>query len=204
MGHRNREIEVKMLIAGQFGTICSELDKLLANEKPIIRVGSSLDTYWPVPDAEAQFLRVRERDGIRQITVKGKDRGDNVNRIEVDIDSTSEVHKIHRLIRCVLGKPAGIIAKTYRVWELESEYDTVCAYEVHQPANDLGVVVEVEARTEGRMRELERMVINHFYNVLGGSVRGAPGSLFEMFIEAEGSSNGAKRSDERANNVSGR
>lgn len=183
MGHRNREIEVKLLVPGTYEFVCTELNRLLDKEKPIIRVGSSLDTYWPVPDAEAQFLRVRERDGIRQITVKGKDRGDNLNRIEVDIDSTSETHRIHRLIRCVLGKPAGVIQKLYRVWELESEYDTVCAYEVTQPTNTMGVIVEVEARTEERMLELEKTVIRYF-GYGGLVVTRAPGSLYEMFIES--------------------
>lgn len=178
-----------MLVPGTYAHICSELDGLLEKEKPIIRVGSSLDTYWSVPDskAEADFLRVRERDGIRQITVKGKDRGDNINRIEVDIDSTSEVHKIHRLIRCVLGKPAGIICKQYRVWELESEYDTVCAYEVLRPENTLGVIVEVEARTEERMLGLEKAVVNYFEYKWGTKVVRAPGSLFEMFISGTAS-----------------
>ncbi len=184
MGYRGREIEIKLLVPGTYTHVCEELDALLATEKPIIRIGSSLDTYWRVPaelDAEAQFLRVRERVGIRQITVKGKDRGDNTNRIEVDVDSTSEVHKIHRLVRCVLGKPAGVVQKTYRVWELESEYDTVCAYEVTQPVNDVGVIVEVEARTERRMLELEELVVGRISRY-GVFPTRAPGSLFELFI----------------------
>lgn len=180
MGHRNREIESKLLLPGHsYGDVCGKLDLLLQEEKPIVRVGSSLDTYWSVKgeDVEADFLRVRERDGIRQITVKGKDRGDNLNRIEVDVDSTSDTHKIHRLVRCLLGRPAGVIQKTYRVWELESEYDTVCCYEVTQPKFPT-IIVEVEARTEIRMLDLEKMVLN----VFPGSKR-APGSLFEMFIQ---------------------
>ena len=180
MGHRMREIESKLLVGGTYEFVCAGLDALLSDQQPIIRIGTSVDTYWSIdnPDVEGQFLRVRERDGIRQVTVKGKDRGDNLNRIEVDIDSTSEVHKIHRLIRCTLGKPAGTVAKQYRVWELESEYDTVCAYVVSRPANDLGVIVEVEARSEERMLELERMVCQQ----LTHAVR-APGSLFEMLVE---------------------
>jgi len=179
MGHRNREIELKMLVPGTYTHICEELDRILSDEKPQIRTGSSLDTYWTIHDgrAEAQFLRVRERDGIRQITAKGKDRGTNVNRIEVDIDSTSETHRIHRLLRCVLGKPAGVVQKVYKVWELESEYDTVCAYEVLEPENKLGMVIEVEARTEERMRELEMLV----RGAIPG-VQTAPGSLYELLI----------------------
>lgn len=180
MGHRNREIETKLIVHGHtFAYVQQCLDMLLAPEKPIIRIGTSVDTYWPVPDpaAPAQFLRVRERDGIRQITVKGKDRDTNTNRIEVDIDSTSEVHKIHRLVRCVLGKPAGTICKTYRVWELESEFDTVCAYEVTTPAFP-HVIVEVEARSQERMEEL----LDQVYKALP-MIEETGWSLFEKFIE---------------------
>lgn len=180
MGHRNREIETKLEIRGRtYESVCLLLNALLADEKPIIRVGSSVDTYWPVhdPNAPAQFLRVRERDGIRQITVKGKDRDTNTNRIEIDIDSTSEVFKIHRLIRTILGKPAGIVCKTYRVWELESEYDTVCAYEVTTPSYP-HVIVEVEARSEERMQQLLVSVRRAL-----PSATETGWSLYEKFIE---------------------
>lgn len=178
MGHRNREIELKLMVPGTFEEVCSTLQLLLSDHQPIVRLGTSVDTYWHInnPDVDADFLRVRERDGIRQITVKGKDRGDNINRIEVDIDSTSETHRIHRLVRCALGKPAGVISKTYKVWELESEYDTVCAYQLSTPVTS-GVFIEVEARSEDRMRELERLV-----RVAYTEAAPAPGSLYEMFV----------------------
>lgn len=190
MGHRNREIEVKLLVPRDLATVCLELRNVLRELSPVERIGSSTDTYWAVRDesVDGDFLRVRERDGIRQITVKGRDRvgpdGEltNTNRIEVDIDSTSDTRKIHRLFRCLLGKPAGIISKRYTVWELESEYDTVCAYEVDTPLNNLGVMVEVEARTEQRMLELEKLVTGHFQQKYGTVPQRAPGSLFEMFI----------------------
>lgn len=184
MGFRGREIESKLIIPDiHFQGLCMTLDELLADQQPIVRYGSSVDTYWPVHDGrvDADFLRVRERDGIRQITVKGKDKGHNLNRIEIDIDSTSETHKIHRLVRCLLGKPAGVIAKTYQVWELDSEYDTVCAYQVTTPRFQ-PMIVEVEARTEERMLELEALVREKFKGY--GIVR-SPGSLFELFITKE-------------------
>jgi len=179
MGQRNREIEVKLKLSGiTYATAVSELTELLREQNPLIRIGSSLDTYWVTAEApEAQFLRVRERDGIRQITVKGKDRGDNLNRIEVDIDSTSETHRIHRLMRCLLGRPAGIIQKTYQVWELESEYDTVCVYQLTQPVQG-GLYVEMEARSMERMLELEQLVLRAFPRA-----KRAEGSLFEMYVE---------------------
>lgn len=179
MGYKNREIESKLIVPLSFKLVCEGLTSLLGFDRPTLRVGSSLDTYWSVHDGrvEADFLRVRERDGIRQITIKGKDRGDNLNRIEVDIDSTSSTHNIHRLVRCLLGKPAGIIAKTYQVWELESEYDTVCCYYLTTPDDCPYTIVEVEARTEERMLELEQQVRGLFPRA-----ERAPGSLYEMFV----------------------
>lgn len=150
-----------------------------------VRFGTSRDVYWRTPsEGKAQFLRVRERDGIRQITVKGRDRPEagNTDRLEVDIDSTSETFRIHRLVSAALGKPAGVIEKTYHVLELESEWDTVCVYEVTCPVQG-GTYIEVEAKTAERMLELEQKVVK------GLSQRGvcairAPGSLFEMMIDA--------------------
>ena len=180
MGHKMREIESKLVLRDvDLSTAVGKVRAALSDEQPIMRIGSSVDTYWPIHDGrvEGQFLRVRERDGIRQITVKGKDRGSNLDRIEVDVDSTSAVHVIHRMVRCLLGKPAGVIAKQYTVWELESEYDTVCIYELTTPQNG-GIFLEVEARSMERMLELEKQMLELF----PGATR-APGSLFEMFID---------------------
>lgn len=188
MGHANREIETKLLIKGlTIDQVKQQLTNFLADQEPVIRFGSSIDTYWTLkdPDVKGDFLRVRERDGIRQITVKSKDRPEagNLNRIEVDVDSTSSTHQIHRLIRLAHGKPAGVIQKTYWVWELESEYDTVCCYQVTEPAFG-PIVVEIEARSEERRDALVKQVKRTLWEAKGPlpGICEAPGSLYEMFI----------------------
>lgn len=184
MGHRNREIESKLLVEGMsFQDVCSNLGELLSDQGPVVRFGSSVDTYWHLPwlADKAGFFRVRERDGIRQLTLKLKDKGDNLNRTEIDLDCISDVTKIHRFGRAMLGKAAGVIAKTYTVWELESEYDTVCAYQVTTPSFQ-PVVIEVEARSMERMLELESLVRSCLSDCIDVGVERAPGSLYEMFI----------------------
>lgn len=149
--------------------------------------GSSVDTYWTIqdPDVNADFIRMRERDGIRQITVKGKDRGSNLNRMEIDIDSTSSVELIERLLIAAHGKPAGTVGKTYYVYWLEgeSQHTTVCCYSVlHRGSVDPNTVIEVETTSEAKMLEMEAKVIREFRR-RDLSIERAPGSLFEMYIQ---------------------
>lgn len=184
MSYRNREIESKLVV---YDRSLSEVDQVLASlygeGKTRLLFGSSVDTYWRIdnPDVEADFIRMRERDGIRQITVKGKDRGTNLDRLEVDVDSTSEVSKITRLLTAAFGKPAGKIGKTYYVyWPSTSEHTTVCCYslsEVDYPH----IIVEVETTSRDKMLEMEAEVVSAF-GEKGMRIERAPGSLFELFI----------------------
>jgi len=156
------------------------LQRALGHEVQEVRMGTSKDTYWAAPArAKGQFARVRERDGIRQLTVKGQDRGGNEDRLEVDLDCTSPTFRIHRFMRALLGKPAGVIEKTYWVFELESEHDTVCCYEVLGHEGE--VFVECEAKTTARVHELVALVMSALVGE-GLHVESAGGSLFELFV----------------------
>lgn len=184
MSYRNREIESKLIVYNQpLGEVNDVLASLYGQEKTKLLFGSSIDTYWRIdsPEVDADFIRMRERDGIRQITVKGKDKGTNLDRLEVDVDSTSEVGKITKLISSAFGKPAGRIGKTYYVyWLSRSEHTTVCCYslsEVEYPHT----IVEVETTGRDYMLELEAQVIDTFRS-RGMTIERAPGSLYEMFI----------------------
>ena len=184
MGFRNREKEKKLLVGGNcsYEHVCAVLDSLLSDLEHTVHLGSSFDTYWRVrdPDMKGDFVRVRERDGIRQVTVKGKDRpSGNLDRIEVDIESTSSSRDIHRFLNCVLGRSVGVVRKIFKVWELESEYDTVCCYQVTEPEL-ASIVIEVEAPSIARVVELEQMVKSAFPTNL---ITDAPGSLYEMLLQ---------------------
>ena len=184
MSYRNREIETKLVV----------LDRSLQEVNEVLRglyegtatrsiFGSSTDTYWIIQEdhVRADFIRMRERDGIRQITVKGKDRGTNLNRLEIDIDSTSSVASITALLTAAHGPAAGTIGKTYYVyWPEKSEHTTICCYSV-QGHDYPHTIVEVETISQDHMLELETEVVAALRDK-GMSVDRAPGSLFEMFI----------------------
>lgn len=186
MSYRNREIESKLIVYDQpLGVVNDVLASLYGQEKTKLLFGSSTDTYWSItdPEVDADFIRMRERDGIRQITVKGKDKGTNLDRLEVDVDSTSEVSKISKLLSSAHGKPAGRIGKTYYVyWLGKSEHTTVCCYSVQPDICEYPhTIVEVETTSRDYMLELETQVIEAF-RIKEMKIERAPGSLYEMFI----------------------
>jgi adenylate cyclase class IV len=207
MSYRNREIESKLIVSGMtLNEVNEVLGSLFANSKSKMLFGSSVDTYWRIdnPDVDADFIRMRERDGIRQITVKGKDKGTNLDRLEVDVDSTSDVSKIVKLLTSAHGKPAGRIGKTYYVyWLGNSEHTTVCCYSLNFPdrthlhidgntqersniAEEYhSIIVEVETTSMEKMLGLESQVMEAF-RARSKKCERAPGSLFDMFIPFSG------------------
>ncbi len=183
IGYANRELESKLEI---FGKSLEEVNALLHNlfeeDSHKSLFGSSIDTYWTVhnSEAEADFIRMRERDGIRQITVKGKDRDSNLDRMEIDIDSTSDVSTITKLLTAVHGKPSGKVNKTYYVyWLGTGKHTTVCCYEVTDPIG--GVYIEVETTSSDKMLALEAKVLDTFRRQ-DIRIERASGSLYEMYI----------------------
>ncbi len=186
MSVRNREIESKWLVKDtDLDTTRHALEDVLGTSITKSIFGSSVDTYW-VPDskAEAQFVRMRERDGIRQITVKSRDKGSNINRLEVDVDSTSEVSKITRLLGALFGKAAGKVSKSYYVyWDSEHEHTNICAYTVLDGDTIYPhTIVELETTTMEKLDEMDKRIIPALRK-RGLEVTRAPGSLFEMFVE---------------------
>jgi hypothetical protein len=185
MSYRNREKESKLLTdTCDLGTVNRLLSELLGENKTKLLFGSSTDIYWTLayPDAEADFLRVRERDGCVEVTVKGKDRGTNLDRMEMEYRTTNSLQEVINVHQAALGPPAGTVSKMYYVYWV-NKTDTICCY-VLMGQDYRNVVVEVEAGTMDRMLALEDKVTA--YLVSGGiQVSRAPGSLFEMFITKE-------------------
>lgn len=185
MGYKGREIESKLLVFNRtLDEVNTILYKLLGDDVEKQLFGSSTDTYWQIsnPDVAADFIRMRERDGIRQITTKGRDRGTNLDRLEIDVDSTSSVNDITKLLTSAHGRPAGQVGKTYYVYWLD-RHTTVCCYSVIEPAGSVypNIVVEVETVSMDKLLELETKVCTEF-NRQDIRIERAPGSLYEMFI----------------------
>jgi hypothetical protein len=190
MGFKNREIEKKFTLTGaDLNWVTMEIDKIMRAESHVRRFGSSNDTYFTVgdPNVVADFARVRERDGIRQLTVKGKDKGSNDDRVEIDIDCTSPTSTILKFFTALLGPTAGIVGKSYYVWETSaSEYDTVTAYTVDTDESlKNSVILEFEARTMAGVERLERLVLDSLRQHANIKVERAKGSLYELCILKE-------------------
>lgn len=156
MGFKNREIEVKMLATGvrTLQTMVQRVERQLADSEPDIIIGNAGDLYWPAPrDGQGDFVRLRRLSNASnkgQITLKSTDKGDNVDRVEIDLPQ--EDYKQAKVLMVALhGKPREEVIKKYHVYILENEDTTVSVYQVR---NDDRVFVEVEARTRKRVKEI--------------------------------------------------
>lgn len=183
MGYKNREIESKYLLKGaDLNWVCHEMDRLLQTKSSHRKWGNSTDAYWTI--TKTKFSRVRERDGIRQITVKSKDQATGLDRVEIDIESTSSVEDIHAYQNEAHGPMSGVVNKSYYVWQVgASEYDTITAYTV--PDYDFlkdTVVLEFEARTLTKVEKLEKLALDSLRQRGNITIERAPGSLHEMLI----------------------
>lgn len=187
MGYKNREIESKLVVRQKPGgasvtmrNIDKIIEKAFEDETEDYAEGTSNDTYWRAPlGALADFGRVREMSSGRcQLTAKGKDKGDNLDRIEVDLDVHGTSLQVIKFMENLLGGPGGIIRKTYYVYILENEHTTVSLYRVH---GDDRIFVEVEARTKKRMFQMEEKVKKSLSDN-GFDAEREEESLFEMFV----------------------
>jgi hypothetical protein len=187
MGYKNREIESKLVVKQKPGgpvantrNVDRVLERAFEDETKDYVEGTSNDTYWEAPSgAPADFGRVREMSSGRcMLTAKGKDKGDNLDRIEVDLDVHGTPIQVVKFMENLLGVSGGTIRKTYGVYVLENEHTTVSLYRVH---GDDRVFVEVEARTKKRMLQMEDKVKRHLLESGFDSER-VEKSLFEMFI----------------------
>lgn len=167
-----------------FGADLTRINSILGSEfevdKKKLLFGSSADTYWSV--RPGVFARVRERDGILQLTVKSRDMGMDENRLEIDLNCTSSVEDAYEFMSTLYGLPAGVLKKTYYVYWL-NKTDTVCCYQVTYPEYQ-HVIIEVEAATMARMEELVARVKFRLATEMVRHEK-APGSLYDMFVIGE-------------------
>lgn len=182
MGYQNREIEIKLLCHGEsLRNIRDILGALSGGVLP--RSGVSLDYYWTTPPngvSLVDFARIRTGvDRVYQITVKGKDQGTNLDRIEVDIESTSPLGTLHRFLEVQYGRPAGVVEKIYDEYWMK-DHEVLSCYRVTLPPFS-PVVVEIETTNHSRLLQLEAQVLARFAEE-GIVCERAPGSLYEMLL----------------------
>lgn len=183
MSYRSRELEVKLVASD---ACLEEIHEILGKQPGIRRMvfGTSTDTYWTLPAwMRGDFIRMRELDnGITQITVKGKDKGTNDDRIELEIDTDSSRSTTRSLLTAAHGKAVGKIEKTYYVlWMAEeNEHTTVSYYYIAGHVED-GVYIELESSSMSTVLELETKVIG-ILSRRDIHVERAQGSLYELYI----------------------
>jgi len=189
VGYRNREIELKLLVEGfdkmqpvekAIAPLMDEINRAKQPHRPTI-YGCAADTYWESPEeSSADFVRLRVLDepdihgNMAQITLKSSDKGNNVNRIEVDL-GVSDHSQANKLLTVMLGDPLGQVTKRYTVFFLEDEHTTVSVYRIMR---DKRVFVEVEGTSLRRVKEITK----HLQEKGGLRFKRIPQSLFDMFV----------------------
>ena len=178
----HREIERKFLIKEPNTYARMERVMLDHYEKDVspskILTADTWDDYWEVP-GKAQFVRVRysigrtidqESQSLKEITVKHKDRGNNLNRLELNIkiDSVETAREAYRL---TLGAPIGRIRKEETVvFCPDGVVTSLCRI------NREETFIEVEGPTEG--------LVKKHIKALEGRYEWSPEkrNLFEIYI----------------------
>ncbi len=180
---RTREIEQKLIVKGSSLEDVNVLMRHFCSKSTKSVYGYSKDTYWHTQIYKT-FVRMRERDGIRQLTVKSEDRGDSLNRLEIDLDCTSPTSLISEFNKALFGRQAGVVEKKYYVYWL-GEGLTICCYQCTVDGElKPEIVIEVEGETEEEVAAYSDKLIQ-FYSI-GMTIEKASGSLYHMYLEEKG------------------
>lgn len=192
MGYRNREIEIKLSpILKNGGTVSSLpavngwiegwVERIMPEFEYII--GHATDYYWDTPKhSDGDFVRIRRIGDRGQITLKGTDKKDITNRIEIDLQ-VDDYKQARTLMGAVHGDPKERVKKKYHVYFLESDDTTISVYRIDKDEN---VFIEVEARTEKRVKELTTS-LSQYMNELDEEVRlmWVKQSVHDVFVEKQ-------------------
>jgi adenylate cyclase class IV len=160
MGHKNREIEIKLRVEGakSIDQVSAKFGQFLDLNNAKVRVieNKSSDIYFKSPEnSKADFVRVRYNpNGLSEMTVKSQDKGNNFDRVEIDLKILSAEQGIALLTR-LLGKPAGKITKRYRIYFLDHNDTNISIYQI---SGDKSVFIEIEARTKSKVLALAKVI----------------------------------------------
>lgn len=150
MGFQNREIEKKLYTEDlTLAQVAELLDQYaLKYQSTNFLAGTGTDYYWDVPNRPDAFYRIRERDGVRQLTYKEEDRGDSFDRFEGDLSCFSPLQDCIEVAEKQYGSMKGQIFKFFYVHFFNNcKWDTVCCYTVKVNGQaDNRVYVEVEGQ----------------------------------------------------------
>lgn len=145
-----------------------------------ILFAETIDTYWDAP-AKAQFVRLRhswgsrlsgEKSVLKEITVKQKDKGGNLNRFESNI-AIESIQDAKAALGAALGPPIGVIRK-YEAVVFAHEGVVVSLCKI----NDTDVMIEVEGPTVESLKY-------HAKALDLGNLEQEFKNLFELYIQKE-------------------
>jgi len=192
MGYKNREIEVKMVVmAGEkpynhIAGINNVISKHFSKSRFKYIEGFSADTYWNKINNPHKigFFRVREmEDGTCQLTVKEQDKGNNYDRVEIDVGSYDSPKQAILLMTQLLGPNLGVIKKKYYVHVLDSDHEEKPTVSVYQIKGDNRVFVEIEAHSSKEVERLRAEVAEVLQWSFGVYLEVETNSLFSIFIK---------------------
>lgn len=213
MGANNREIEVKLRIKGDplpFSEVVELVDRALGAHCKGVLDGNAFDVYWHAPiSSAADFVRLRANGapavssgpgpggsesikGPGQMTIKASDRGDNLDRVEVDLE-VGDTGQAQVLLGHLLGEAAGRIWKRYKVFFIGEDGggghgDNISVYEVHgsslnhAPGLSSHVYVEVEAGSRSRLADIVEALR---LALPGVELEVVKTSLYELYVWGE-------------------
>lgn len=182
MGYKNREIEVKLLVNDKptYRTVCNNVEEFLRQEYPdrTTITGRSSDTYWRAPHRSvAAFVRLRQNPhGKAQITLKSNDKGDNVDRVEIDLE-VDDFAQAKELLAVLHGEELEKVTKRYNVYFLENSDTNIAVYQIVDDPQER-VFVEIEGRSIKRVNSL----VKGFTEWTGWNFLVVNSSIYEMFV----------------------
>lgn len=185
MGYRNREIEIKLLVEGtsKLPLMKETVEAWVTSLYPDFDyvIGNATDLYWHAPDrGQGDFVRLRRTSGNKaQITMKGTDKDDITNRIEIDLE-VDDYKQARVLMEGLHGDPIERVKKKYHVYFLENDDTTISVYQV---TKDSRVFIEIEGRTKKRVRELTAALLAFNDNFQYTWVNS---SLYNIFVAKDG------------------
>lgn len=186
-----REIEKKYRLSGNRSLKeCTAIVRnvLIAIDEPHSSIldCKTIDTYWkPSEPSTMTLARVRDSVGqrsdgefttLKELTIKQKDLGHNVDRLEINlgIDNTVDATA---LVSGLLGtKPTGVINKIESIFLLENEAVISVAEILDHPGQ---LFLEIEAPNLALVQIIEDQLISWLDATL------VPESLYELFIAKE-------------------
>jgi adenylate cyclase class IV len=186
MAKGNREIEVKFASLSSYKHIYNNLSYICEQLNPdfeLIR-GVSTDSYWLTPKiSKAQFVRLRKNPNRpAQLTVKGEDNGNNVDRVEIDVDC--DFKQANELMTFAYGEPL-VVKKKYDVFFLEDEHTNVSMYQVHGRTVEIDgkevkpIFIEIEAQSMSRLLEISQQ-FSKLTNI--NSMWWVKSSIYDMYV----------------------